>query len=46
VVGDEAGNLPCHALSLKLLTQEQFDKNPSVVEQFTTPNCLGGEKKN
>ena len=45
-VGGESGELPCHALSLKLLTKEQFEKNPNVVEQFQTPNCLGGEKKN
>lgn len=41
VSGD--GPLPCHALSLKLMTPQQFAKKPEAVAEFQTPPCLGGD---
>lgn len=38
------GILPCHALSIKALTPDQFSSKPDIVDTFSTPPCLGGEK--
>ena len=43
IVSDEHGTLPCHSLSLKTMTPEQFAKKPDAVEGFQTPPCLGGD---
>jgi hypothetical protein len=38
------GPLPCHALAIKALTPAQFEAKPSVLEEFSTPACLGAAK--
>ncbi len=38
------GQLPCHALTIKALTPEQFEALEEKVE-FASPPCLGGEKR-
>lgn len=40
------GQLPVHALSIKAVTEAQFAAGADeLMAAFTTPPCLGGEKK-
>jgi hypothetical protein len=40
----KGGPLPCHALTIKALTPEQFEALEEKVE-FASPPCLGGDQK-
>ncbi len=40
----QGGQLPCHALTIKALTPEQFEALDQQVV-LATPPCMGGEKK-
>jgi BolA family transcriptional regulator, general stress-responsive regulator len=43
VVSDEDGGMPCHALSIKAMTPQQFASKPEAVAGFQTPPCAGGD---